>query len=145
MPYIKVDARKVLEKLGKAEKGIKNLTPFFRSAETFLKSATKEQFETEGKYMTARWNKLKPSTKKSRAIKGYAGKPILENTGRLKNSYKTKFRGSTIIVWGTNVPYAEFHQLGTTKMRARRVLAMNKRMREAIDKLFTFYINQLLK
>lgn len=145
MLTISFNAKAALKKLERAEIGVKSMDKFIGKAEKFVRAGTKQQFETEGRYMTARWARLKPSSIRARAAKGYGGKPILQNTGRLKSNYFVKYRTSSMLVWGTDVPYAKYHQLGTSKMKARKILAINKTMREGLKDIFSQYINELIR
>jgi phage gpG-like protein len=73
------------------------------------------------------WAPLTASTIRSRR---YPGKPILSQTEALKNSLTSRPLGVERItnnnaVLGTNVPYAGFHQSGTSRMPARRIVEID--------------------
>lgn len=77
--------------------------------------------------------KLAP-LKKARARNAKASKvngkssrgKILRDTGRLANSISGSVSGGRVVV-GTNVPYAPFHQFGTSRMVARPFLFSQSR------------------
>jgi phage gpG-like protein len=86
-----------------------------------LRRRIREQFETEGAAYGDHWLERKRETR------GSQGKPILFRTGRLKQSFLEgpehieESDGQTL-TFGSRVPYAIFHQLGTRKMPARPIL-----------------------
>jgi len=62
---------------------------------------------------TGKWDKLKPRTLKRRR-KGGAGAKILQDTGRLKQSIRTRVTARDVAI-GTNLRYAATHQFGDRK------------------------------
>lgn len=94
-----------------------------------MRDWTKQGFILGG--VPEKWPPLAPATVKA---KGTRGAGILRLTDRLFNSV-TERGGENITrmrrsgsgykyEFGTNVPYAEFHQFGTNNMPARKVLQM---------------------
>lgn len=63
---------------------------FEQVAHEVLEPATMEQFETEGAAGGTPWQRLEPTTNKLRIRKGFPpAHPILEQTGDLKDSFRT--------------------------------------------------------
>ena len=139
------------------EKITESLEDFYRGPATrSLKRMFTEIFRGEGQTrQTSKWAPLAPSTLRARArrrkISGSSGfgTKILWDTGRLRNSYINSpivhVEGNTMR-WGTDVPYAKYHETGTRWMPARPVVgyaavlaprrlqsALNKYIREEID------------
>jgi phage gpG-like protein len=91
-----------------------------------------EQFNTEGSRGGGRWVPLSPAYKKWKEVR-YPGKPILHLTGRLKRSLSVLGGEDSIrdaqpdsLTLGTKVPYAGYHQRGTSKMPARPPLELTR-------------------
>ena len=137
---------------------IDKLEDFYRGPATrVLKRTFTEIFRGEGQTKsTQHWAPLAPSTVRARASrrrnrkKGQRfGSKILWDTGRLRSSYintpAINIEGNTMR-YGTDVPYAKYHETGTRFMPARPVVgyaaviaprrlqsALNKYIREEID------------
>lgn len=52
--------------------------------------------------------------------------PILDKTGKLKRSWSVKARGKGLLIRTTGVDYARYHQSGTKRMPARRMVPEGK-------------------
>lgn len=73
------------------------------------------------------WTPLSPTTIKARINKDPTKIKILQDTGKLKNSlYASAFQhigaqiaGKNVVVYGTPVKYAPWHELGTRHLPAR--------------------------
>ena len=90
-----------------------------------LRPWLRKQFASEGaKGAHGSWKELK-GPYRTRKGKVYPGKPILEASGRMKRDLLSEANeGETtprMMYYGTNLPYAKFHQTGTRKMAARRI------------------------
>jgi phage gpG-like protein len=86
-----------------------------------LRRRIREQFQTEGAAYGDHWLERKRETR------GSKNRPILFRTGRLKQSFlegpeHIEESDGTTLAFGSRVPYAIFHQLGTRKMPARPIL-----------------------
>jgi phage gpG-like protein len=86
-----------------------------------LRRRIREQFLTQGEAYGQHWLERKRETR------GSQGKPILFRTGRLKQSFlegpeHIEETHDTALLFGSRVPYAIFHQLGTRNMPARPIL-----------------------
>jgi phage gpG-like protein len=75
-------------------------------------------FETKGALFDKQWAALAPETIRDRARQGYPGDPIMVREGRLRQSLARAMKTPDSIVevsrfglvFGTSVPYADFHQ-----------------------------------
>jgi phage gpG-like protein len=86
-----------------------------------LRRRIRDQFQTEGAAYGDHWLERKGETRSSK------NRPILFRTGRLKQSFlegpeHIEESDGTALLFGSRVPYAIFHQLGTRKMPARPIL-----------------------
>jgi phage gpG-like protein len=96
--------------------------------------ANVEHFESEGARGGQKWQPLSANYAKWKAKK-YPGKPILVRTGRLFRSLTLGGFGTDIIndeqprslTLGTAVPYAKYHQRGTSRLAQRPVFAPTQR------------------
>lgn len=84
----------------------------------------KLQFAEEGRGEHGKWAPLTEAYARQKERK-WPGKPILEASGKLKESLLSEGnKGTTTertLEYGTDVPYGFFHQVGTVKMVARRI------------------------
>lgn len=88
------------------------------------------------------WQPLAVSTRRSRVRRGFpAARPILENTGDLKGGFKSRFGKKFAEVWN-KIDYAKYHQFGTDRMPARRVLGLTKKSWAAMKQIV---INHILR
>lgn len=143
--FIEFKAQDALKKLRAIQKSTTNLQPFFTEIEPILERAKNQQFASQGSYHGEPWDKLKPSTIKSRSRKGYGGSPILVNTGKLKKSFSTKSKNRNEMVFGSKgVDYYKFHQLGTRKMKSRKMLLFGNPLMREIHEKFKNYINKAM-
>jgi phage gpG-like protein len=110
------DADAVIRRLQAMQARSENFSPLFRDARTQLEKANAQNFATGG-LPVGGWDPRK---------RDYAW-PIMKRTGKLLNSL-TNLRGAPNVItptfaeFGTNVEYAKFHQYGTEKMAARKIV-----------------------
>lgn len=130
-------------------------SPAFRSIADLLEHSEQRQFATGGRYASAGWEKLKPETIRAKArssdptVRGNA-KKILQATGALMESLTSDVEGieggairiidDQQLIFGSQVPYARFHQRGRGVPR-RRVLEVRARDRtEMVKRLQRFLV-----
>ena len=102
----------------------KDLRPAFREIVADFRKGEREQFATEGRYGSGGWVPLSLRTQLFKA-QYYPGATILVRTGRLRESLAAS-TADTIeelrplrLQVGSRVPYAIFHQHGTSQMPPR--------------------------
>lgn len=83
----------------------------------------RQQFAGEGTF-SGGWAALSPDYAEAKA-RTHPGKPILERDGDLKRSLTRRPFGVEVLepafmVVGSDVPYGEYHQAGTSRMPRRR-------------------------
>ncbi len=93
---------------------------FDEMADSFEEWMTR-QFDTEGSYTTGRWSPLSPPYAKWKA-KNYPGQGILQRTGRLfrqltMQPFGVDVREPRYAIFGTALPYANYHQQGGQNAR----------------------------
>lgn len=116
---------------------VEDARPAFGAIMRIFEAAALRQFASEGAAGGEPWAPLAPST----LARKPAGKGILENSGRLLNSLvaggsggagdSLRFLGRQEMRWGTSVPYAAFHQHGTSRMPRRRVVKLPEPVKRA--------------
>jgi len=127
-----------------------DLSPLMREIAQLMRRAVEKNFEAEGRDESGRtgtWEPLAPSTQKQRArYKGpaLAAHPILEYTGRLKQSLHTD-HGPYHAAVQTGVKYGVFHQTGTRKMPARPFLLIPKPDFEEIEKYAMQWVKKVTR
>lgn len=117
-------------KLLRFAEGVEDARPAFGRMMRMFEAAALAQFQTEGRAGGEKWPPLAESTLRSKP----SGLSILERSGRMLNSLveggvassgdAVRFVGRQEMRWGTKVPYAAFHQKGTSRMPRRRVVAL---------------------
>lgn len=121
-----------LADLGRVASGVREFTRldyteyFERYLEPDFEAIQQEQFDSEGARGEAgQWQPLSPAYAAWKAAR-FPGKPILQGTGRLRDSYVQRAHGEayrritpTSLERGSNVPHAGFHATGTSRMPAR--------------------------
>ena len=127
--------QQVRRELDRIDARISNTAPFWRSvAVPIIKGKLRDIFSQEG----PGWAPLEESTLRSRK---YPGLPILEQTGDLKASlldHPVLQISRNELLFGTNNPYAPFHEHGTRRMPARPFL--QPALREAINEIYDQYV-----
>lgn len=122
-----------------------NSTPVWGPVTAELRRLTARQFATEGQSGSAGWASLSPVTIARKQALGQPNR-ILEATGRLMRSVTTAQaqdgvdrRTNDTLQWGTTVPYAAFHQAGTSNMPRRPVVQLPESSRERIAREIANY------
>jgi phage gpG-like protein len=116
---IDVDIKEALLRLNTMKLRSKNFTPLFMYAKKMLELANAENFTTGG-LPVGGWAPRSDS-------KSYTHPPLVGPSGKLMRSLTSLFGPPNVITprsatFGTNVEYAKFHQYGTTKMPARKII-----------------------
>lgn len=106
-----------------------------------LRLIEREQFDSEGGFASAGWAPLAPSTILRKLSRGQP-LTILEATGRLRRSLTgehdpghVEIVGPQQLVFGTQVPYAHFHQTGTSQMPRRRPVELRETDRRQVVRI----------
>jgi phage gpG-like protein len=153
--------RKILRIGDRAE----DAAPALRGLADYFRGIESEQFATQGQSGSGGWPELKPSTIRKRLAgrrdasvgrfrsastgrfqsrsQATASLKILDDTGALKDSLTDAGDEQHIervsrdeLAFGTIVPYARFHQMGTSRMDQRRPVELTEPERkEAVRKL----------
>ena len=103
--------------------------------EKLLKEQVRRSFARQG-FDGTRWKKLKKPKKVS--------KPLLVNTGKLKNSFTTRRKTKSVTIY-SKVPYAVYHNEGTGKIPKRQMIGVTDKLKKDITKIFYEYFTETLK
>ena len=132
--------QQVRRELDRIDARIADTAPFWRSvAIPIIKGKLRDIFSQEG----PGWAPLTESTLRSRE---FPGLPILEQTGNLKASVLDNpiiQITQDELLYGTNNPYAPFHEHGTRRMPARPFL--QPAIRELIARIQSEYIQYIAR
>jgi len=134
---IQVDDRAVTKHLNDVEKRSKRLKPAMEKVARQLKAAVEDSFDRQGNHDGfSRW-------KKRKKVKGKkdSGHPLLNKSGRLRNSLKAVATNSTADV-ETDVEYAGYLNDGTKNMAARPFLQINDADLEKAGETMLNYIDE---
>lgn len=120
---------------------VSDLRPVWHFVELAFRQIEEDQFKSEGAIgKGGHWAALTPGYAISKA-QAYPGAKILERTGRLRKSLAGTTGDSVKIVEklefaiGTSVPYAGYHQSGTSKMAARPPIDFGEGQKEDMQKM----------
>jgi phage gpG-like protein len=141
---IRVVGQAAMERgLARFTEGLADYRPLWRAIEDDFYAAEQEQFRTEGTATGPHWTALSPNYAKWKETR-FPGRLILERTGDLRRSLTDRQDPNALCIeerktltLGSRIPYASFHQQGTSKMPARPVMAapedFQRRVREHIQ------------
>ena len=118
---------------------VNNPTPAFKSIGSYLALYNKKVFATNGAYGGKPWKPLKPNYLQWKVRSGYSGNTLIR-TGKLRRSYISRPMDierylKSKAIYGTSVKYAGYHHTGTSKMPARPVMTVTKKMTKNINKI----------
>lgn len=117
------------------------LKPFFNDMVTLLEESVARQFSSEGGNVGG-WAPLSPRYAMWKAA-AVGAKPILQLTGAMRKSFKAKKVTNSELHWGSTSRYAPFHQRGTSKMPARKIIHLaSEDRRRALKELQKFVVRQ---
>ena len=116
------------------DESVRDFRELWPELHMYFLRATSEQFESIGVRGGQRWQPLSERYAKWKQKK-FPGKPILVRTERLKRSLSLGGSAPDQVaefqplyaVFGTSVPYAQYHQRGTSRMAQRQILQPTQR------------------
>ncbi|MDE2097862.1 MAG: phage virion morphogenesis protein [Patescibacteria group bacterium] len=105
--------------------GVSDYRPIWPVIADDFYAQEKDQFKSEGTEGGEEWQQLSPEYEKWKEVH-FPGKPILQRTGDLYKSLTSASDPNTVnrqerktLTLGSKVPYAIYHQRGTSRMPAR--------------------------
>ena len=123
-----------------------DVSPAFHVISDLMMDETKLQFATEGGHASGGWRPLKAATIKEKQRQGMRLQ-ILQRTGALLDSLTVKGDANQVLeitpqtlTFGSRVPYADFHQTGTSHMPRRPPLAFTEPAKRAVLKVIQEWI-----
>lgn len=132
----------VVRQLSRFTESVKDYRPAFATIVKRLEDHAAKQFASQGK---GEWAPLSPAYARWKEA-NFPGRPLLRLTDDLYNSLVKENSKSVrevkelTLKWGTKVPYGTFHQLGTRRMPARRIIALSVEEKRTIVKDIQAYI-----
>lgn len=139
----------IMRQSGAFRRALENLVPLWERFERTLVSIEQERFDTRG---YGDWPALAASTLAQKAAHGFPLDPLVR-TGALRDSL-TSFghdqsasqKGPQQFVWGTSVPYAQYHQEdGTPRMPQRKVLEIRTEDRRRLESDQVTWLNEQVR
>lgn len=131
---------------GAFRRELENLAPLWERFSKELAQIGQERFDSRG---YGEWPALAASTLAQKAAHGFPLDPLVR-TRALRDSLTDpniggKDRGPQRFVWGTDVPYAGFHQDGTDKMPQRKVLDIRTEDRRRLEHEQVSWLNEVAR
>lgn len=159
---ISVNANKLLGGLNSFIKSVDDFKKPIRDSLDILKNEQQQNFAQQGAIYQGggfirlpgqrattvgkSWAPLAKSTQADRVRQGYRAKrPILVRSGRLQKGFYAQTSGKSSGLIRNVVPYAKYHQSGTDKMPARRIIGLSKKSDAAIRLTFVNDIKAKIK
>lgn len=104
----------------------RDLSPAWEEFLTWWAEMNKEQFSSRGARWRTPWKPLAPSTVRQKRNRGFLNESLVRTTS-LRGELTRRPLGvehirAQEVTGGTNLSYAKFHQRGTKKMPARRLV-----------------------
>lgn len=131
---VDVDTSKADRRFGQILRRSRDFKPVFRWMFQELQEAHRENFRTQGAASGFPWKPLEPQYA-SWKIENYGANGVLVRSGDLErsltmNSGRGAVRdiGARTAEFGTKLPYAKFHQSGTSNMAQRKPLFLPRLM-----------------
>lgn len=103
-----------------------DLSPAWEEFLTWWAWTNVEQFASKGRRWRTPWRPLAPSTVRNKRREGFLADPLVRTT-RLRGELAGRPLGvehieASAVDAGTDIPYARFHQRGTRRMPARKLV-----------------------
>lgn len=130
----------ILRQSGRFRHELENLVPLWMRFESVLDQIEEEQFDTHGH---GAWPGLAESTLEQKSRHGYPLDPLVR-TGALKESFHALALGAQQFVYGTDVPYAHWHQDGgyvAGRPPQRKVIDITVDQRRRLEVEMVGYVN----
>jgi len=121
----KIDDREIMAALDRMSRQARRLSPAWKNIGEALLRSTQQRFHLQQDPEGHRWQRLKDSTKASKAARGYDPRKILTMRGQLRDSIRYQADDGGVRI-GTNLIYAAIHQFGG-KTRAHVIKPKNKK------------------
>jgi len=129
--------------------GVADYRPIWPVIEDDFYAQTKGQFASQGAEGGAKWAPLKPEYAGWKAVH-FPGAPILVRTGDLERSLTSpndanavRMEARKTLTLGTRVPYAGYHQRGTSKMPARKEIQLTEAFKRNVMAHIHGYLVQI--
>ena len=136
----------ILRQAGAFRRGLLDLQPLWDDFKPIMREIEEQQFATEGH---GEWPPLADSTLRQKAALGYPPDPLIR-TRTLYDSLTDPSRAAQTtprsMVWGTDVPYAHYHQDGGSiagRPPRRPVLDLTVEDRRRFERTMLSWINKL--
>lgn len=140
-----IDLEGVQELAGVLE-GLENVKSFrepLKKTKKYILGRINSQFDKEGAEFGKRqkWEKLSPDYKRQKQ-KTHPGKPILQRTGKMKNSFRSSISKNTLVI-RNNRKYFKYHQSNASrsKLPRRPVFEIDQPARNEISRFVTKFLS----
>jgi phage gpG-like protein len=117
---VEVNARAALGRFGQVVRESQDHTVPNRQLATQLQGWVLRNFQSGGSMQTPSWAPLKPKTAERKAKQGYSSTPLIR-TGHLRQSFRPFYDNQQAGV-GSEVPYSQYHETGTSRLPQRAML-----------------------
>jgi len=134
----------IMRQAGAFRRHLTNLEPLWDRFKPILAGIEEKRFAEHG----PGWAALAESTIRQKSAKGYPLDPLIA-TGDLRDSLTQESRAADVsrmrMTWGSDVPYATFHQEGTDRMPQRKPLDIDLDGRRRLEMAMVGWINEVAR
>lgn len=134
----------ILRQTGAFRRGLDSYRDLWERIKPVLSRIEQERWDNEG----PGWAALAQSTLEQKSRRGYPS-DILVATGDLRDSLVDPSRAAReegrALVWATDVPYAGYHQDGTTRMPARPIIEIDVAERRDLEREVVAWVNDVAR
>lgn len=127
--------KEMIESLGKLQEQFEDWSKEFNQvSDKLLKFYQGPVFETEGGIIGENWQKLSQPYEFYKRKK-FAGRGILQASGKMRRNFSAE-SGKDFAKIENKTKYAVYHQEGTRKMPARKMLKIDEERKNLVLKIF---------
>ena len=134
----------IIRQSGAFRLALGDLQPLWELFKPVMGSLEQELFDSQD---DGAWPPLADSTLRQKAAAGYPPDPLVR-TGDLRDSLVDPNRGALAespqeMTYGTDVPYAGYHQDGTSRMPQRMVIDLKVEGRRRLEQAMIVWLNEV--
>src|SRR5690349_2875717 len=121
----------------------RNLTvPFRKSADTLVRTFSRDVFSTQGAVIGEKWKRLSPYTVAQKARQGFPPDPLIR-TGKMQRSFTSIVSSNRAVVYNT-ASYFKYHQSNQPRKKIPRrvMMKLGEKQKQQVVKIFQRYLQE---
>src|SRR3954469_4067798 len=121
----------------------RNLTvPFRKSADSLIRTFSRDVFSTQGAVIGEKWKRLSPYTVAQKARQGFPTDPLVR-TGKMQRSFTSIVSSQQAVVYNTQ-DYFKYHQSNKPRSHLPRrvMMKLGEMQKQQVVKIFQRYLQE---